>query len=105
MLLLRGMVELRDFYALDLLESWNWQDGRSPIVLPAEHGIGLSSTPAGIAMVEGRVADALRGIGSAAADRDAYVAGPPAMIRAVLDVLHGAGVGTDEIHVDSFGAP
>ncbi|MGA8033631.1 MAG: FAD-binding oxidoreductase [Casimicrobiaceae bacterium] len=104
MLLVWGMADLGDFYALDLLESWNWQDTRSRIVLAAEHGIGAVSTPAGIAVVEGRVADALRGIGSAVADRDAYVAGPPAMIRSVLDVLHGAGLRADEIHVDSFGA-
>ncbi len=44
------------------------------------------------------------GIGSAVADRDVYVAGPPAMIRAVFDVLHGAGFKADQIHVDSFGA-
>jgi CDP-4-dehydro-6-deoxyglucose reductase len=104
MLLFWGAAELRDFYALDLIEGWNVRDDKMRIVLAAERGKGAFSIPAGIEVVEGTVADALRAGGASIAGRDAYVAGPPAMIRAVLEVLHGAGVPADRIHVDSFGA-
>ena len=104
MLLVWGVADLRDLYGLDLLEGWNWQDTRLRIVLAAERGLGAFTTPAGIAVVEGRVADALRASGAPLGGRDAYVAGPPAMIRSVLDVLHGAGIPPDRIHVDSFGS-
>jgi CDP-4-dehydro-6-deoxyglucose reductase len=104
MLVFWGAADLRDFYALDVLEGWNRQDGNLRITLAAEHGLGASSTPAGIPIVKGRVAKALQESSVPIAGHDVYVAGPPAMIRAVLDVLHGAGVSPDRIHVDSFGA-
>jgi CDP-4-dehydro-6-deoxyglucose reductase len=104
MLLFWGMADLRDFYALDLIEGWNWQDNNLRIMLAAERGIGALTTPSGIGVVEGNVADAIRGSNLPIAGRDAYVAGPPVMIRGVVDVLHRAGLAVDRIHVDSFGA-
>jgi CDP-4-dehydro-6-deoxyglucose reductase len=104
MLLVWGVPDLSDFYGLDLLEAWNWQDTRLRIVLAAERGLGAFTTPAGITLVEGRVTDALRAGGGPLGGRDVYVAGSPAMIRSVLEVLRGAGIPADRIHVDSFGA-
>jgi len=104
MLLFWGAGDLRDFYGLDWIEGWNWQDSRLRIVLAAERGLDAVSTPAGIAVVEGTVAEALRKSKLPIAGRDAYVAGPPAMIRAALDVLNEAGLSAAQIHVDSFGA-
>ena len=104
MLLFWGMADLRDFYALDLIEGWNWRDNNLRIVLAAERGIGALTTPSGIAVVEGNVAKALRDSEWIVAGRDGYVAGPPVMIRGVVDVLHRAGLTADRIYVDSFGA-
>jgi CDP-4-dehydro-6-deoxyglucose reductase len=104
MLLFWGVVDVRDFYALDRIEGWNWQDTNLRIVLAAEHAIGAFATPPGIDVVEGNVAKALRNSKWPIARRDAYVAGPPAMIRAVLDMLHRAGLTADRIHTDSFRA-
>lgn len=104
MLLFWGVGNMDDFYALDVLEGWNRQDGNLRITLAAESGLGGSSTPAGIPIVKGRVAKAMQASSVPIAGHDAYVAGPPAMIRAVLDVLHSAGVTPDRIYVDSFGA-
>ena len=104
MLLFWGAADLRDLYGLDWIEGWNWQDRRLRIVLAVERRRDAFSTPAGIDVVEGNVADALRRTRLPIAGRDAYVAGPPTMIRAVLDALHDAGVAAGQVHVDSFGA-
>jgi NAD-dependent dihydropyrimidine dehydrogenase PreA subunit len=39
----------------------------------------------------------------AIANREAYVAGPPAMIGSVIAELRAAGIRAENIHVDSFG--
>ncbi|MDZ7653314.1 MAG: FAD-binding oxidoreductase [Burkholderiaceae bacterium] len=105
MLLVWGAASLRDIYAMDRIESWS---RRHPsglrIVLAAERDARAFSVPVGVTVVEGNVADALRASPAPIAACDAYVAGPPAMIRAVLDVLHGAGLTPEQIHVDAFGA-
>jgi NAD(P)H-flavin reductase len=105
MLLVWGAASLRDLYAMDRIESWS---RRHPsglrIVLAAERDSHAFATPVGVTVVEGNVADALRASPVPIAGRDAYVAGPAPMIRAVLEVLHGAGLTTEHIHVDAFGA-
>jgi CDP-4-dehydro-6-deoxyglucose reductase len=55
-------------------------------------------------VIAGNVASAMQESKLQLAGRDAYIAGPPAMIRAVLEVLHGIGISGERIHVDSFGA-
>lgn len=59
---------------------------------------------------QGLVTAALESLlsGAIAADHrlgtaDVYLAGPPAMVRAVHEVLNAAGLQLDRIHVDSFG--
>jgi CDP-4-dehydro-6-deoxyglucose reductase len=105
MLLVWGAASLRDLYAMDRIESWS---RRHPcglrIVLAAERDTRAFVVPVGVTVVEGNVTDALRASPAPIAGRDAYVAGPQPMIRAVLDVLHGAGLQPEQIHVDAFGA-
>jgi CDP-4-dehydro-6-deoxyglucose reductase len=104
MVLFWGVGDARDFYALDKIEGWNREDHNLRIVLAAERGLGAFEMPPGVAVVAGNLANAVRESNLPLAGRDAYVAGPPAMIRAVLEVLHGIGLGRERIHVDSFGA-
>jgi CDP-4-dehydro-6-deoxyglucose reductase len=104
MLLFWGVGDTRDFYALDRIEAWNRQDSNLRIVLAAERGSGTFAMPAGVPVVAGNVAKAMQESNVSIAGRDAYIAGPPVMIRAVLEVLHGVGISGERIHVDSFGA-
>ena len=104
MLLFWGVGDACDFYALDKIESWNLEDRRLRIVLAAERGLGAFEIPPGVAVIAGNVASAMQESKLQLAGRDAYIAGPPAMIRAVLEVLHGIGISGERIHVDSFGA-
>ena len=55
-------------------------------------------------MVAGTVADAIRASAIDLSGRDAYVAGPPAMMRAVLDALAARGLERARIAIDAFGA-
>jgi CDP-4-dehydro-6-deoxyglucose reductase, E3 len=103
-LLFWGATDMNDFYALDWIESWNLQDNNLHIVLAAEQISNSFSVPVGINVVTGNVAMAIQQVEFQIACRDAYVAGPPGMIRAVLDVLHRAGIKPEKIHVDSFGS-
>ena len=98
-----GVVDERDFYEIDRLEYWNWSDRNLHIVLAAERGFDAYGIPLGITTVTGNVVDALRAPGITIANRDAYVAGPPKMLGAVVAELRAAGIGAMDIHVDAFG--
>ena len=103
MVLVWGAGDARDYYALDTLEAWSRSDRKLRILLAAPHGFETFAAPAGITPVTGSVADALRTPGLDLAARDAYVAGPPAMIPAVVAVLRQQGIPDEHIAVDSFG--
>ena len=103
MLLFWGVADMRDFYELDWVNSWNLQDTNLHITLAAERSAGSSSVPFGITIVHGNVAAAMRQSEWRIAGRDAYVAGPPGMIPFVVEALHGAGIAAEHIVIDSFG--
>ena len=103
MVLVWGVVDERDFYEIDRLEHWNWSDKSLRIVLAAERGFGAYGIPPGITTVTGTVVDALWAPVIAIADRDAYVAGPPKMLAAVVAHLRAAGIRAEDIRVDVFG--
>lgn len=103
MVLIWGVADELDFYDLDRLEAWNEQDRNLRIVLAAERGFTAFSAPQGMGAVTGGVLDALRSPDLALANRDAYVAGPPAMLNSVLPELRAAGIRAEDVHVDSFG--
>jgi CDP-4-dehydro-6-deoxyglucose reductase, E3 len=103
MVLVWGTADERDFYELDRLEGWNSSDRNLHIVLASERGFGAFGVPAGITAVTGTVTDALRSPGITIGGRDAYVAGPPAMLTAVVAELRRSGIQPEDIHVDAFG--
>jgi CDP-4-dehydro-6-deoxyglucose reductase len=103
MVLIWGVGDARDFYALDALEEWDLSDKKLRILLAAQRGFETYTLPAGIATVTGSVIDALRTPGLALAGRDAYVAGPPSMMPSVVEALAQGGIDREHIRVDSFG--
>jgi len=103
MVLVWGAGDARDFYALSTLEAWNLSDRKLRILLAAERGFEAYAIPVGIATVTGTVIDALHTPALALTGRDAYIAGPPAMMPAVIDSLRHQGIPTEHIAVDSFG--
>lgn len=103
MLLFWGVADMRDFYELDWVNSWNLQDTNLHISLAAERSAGSTSVPFGISVVVGNVVAAMRQSEWHIGGRDAYIAGPPGMIPFVVDVLHEAGITSEHIVIDSFG--
>ena len=103
MVLVWGAGDARDFYALDTLEAWNLSDRKLRIILAAQRGFEAYTLPIGVTTVTGTIIDALRTPGLALAGRDAYIAGPPAMMSTVIDSLRHQGIPAEHIAVDSFG--
>lgn len=73
------------------------------IAVYRELGFDAYGVPPGITTVTGTVVDALRAARLAISDRDAYVAGPPKMLTAVVAHLRAAGIRAEDIRVDAFG--
>jgi CDP-4-dehydro-6-deoxyglucose reductase len=99
-----GARDARAFHALDDLAAWMRTDTRLRCILASEGGTAGGPSLPGITAVAGTVADAIRASAMDLAGRDAYVAGPPAMMRAVLDALATRGIERARIAVDAFGA-
>jgi CDP-4-dehydro-6-deoxyglucose reductase len=99
-----GMHDMHDCYALGLLVSWAEKYPNLHLVLIAKQGVEAFHIPNGIDVFEGSVAQALQQSNRPITGHDAYVAGSPGMIRLVLETLHEAGISSEHIHVDSFGA-
>jgi CDP-4-dehydro-6-deoxyglucose reductase len=98
-----GMRDMHDCYALGLIVAWAEKHPNLHLVLAAEQGFETFHIPHGINVFKGNVAQALRQSELPIVGHDAYIAGPPSMIRAVLETLHQAGLSSEQIHVDSFG--
>jgi len=98
-----GMRDIHDCYALGLIVAWAEKHPNLHLVLAAEQGFETFHIPHGINVFKGNVAQALRQSELPIVGHDAYIAGPPSMIRAVLETLHQAGLSSEQIHVDSFG--
>ena len=104
MILFWGVRDASAFHALDDIAVWMHTDPRLRCILASEAGTaGVRSRP-GVEMVEGTVAAAVRSSAIDLTGRDAYIAGPPTMVRAVLGALAARGVEGSRIVVDAFGA-
>jgi CDP-4-dehydro-6-deoxyglucose reductase len=103
MVLIWGAGDARDFYALDTIDAWDLADKKLRVVLAAQRGFDTYTLPVGIDTVTGSIIDALRVPGLDIAARDAYVAGPPGMLDAVIGELRATGIANGNIHVDAFG--
>jgi len=102
MLLFWGVGTLEDLYETEILAAWSKRDTRLRIRIAVDQGPLPTGLPQGIAVVSGGVAPAIASAESLAG-RDAYVAGPPAMMPAVAAALAQGGIERDRIRIDSFG--
>jgi len=100
MVLIWGMRAAAQFYALGDLAAIMGQAPGLRVILAAEEG--TVALPAGMPLVQGTVLDALAG-DDLVAGRDIYAAGPPMLLRGLVDHLAKAGVDPARLHVDSFG--
>jgi len=100
MVLIWGMRAAAQFYALDDLAAIKAQAPGLRVMLAAEEG--SVPLPPGTQLVQGTVLDALVG-DDLVAGRDIYAAGPPMLLRGLVDYCAKAGVDPARLHVDSFG--
>lgn len=98
-----GVADAHNFYGLDRLAIWHQTNPNLRIVLAAERGLDAFDVPAGVFLVSGTVADALREPTLVLGDRDAYLAGPPPMLAAAAGVLRGVGIRAENMYADAFG--
>lgn len=103
MVLLWGMRQVSDFYALDTLQALAARAPGLRVVLVAQQ---LENPPAvlpAIHFASGTVVDALAQDASLPGGRDIYAAGPPVMLRELAHALDQQGVAKTRVHMDSFG--
>jgi len=103
MLLVWGTGTREDLYELDVLADWARRDAHLRITLAVSHGPLPEGLPAGVLAQSGDIAQALASEGDSLAGRDAYVAGPPAMMPSVAAALTQCGIAREHTRVDSFG--
>ena len=101
--LLWGMRQATDFYALDVLQQLVARAPGLRIFLAAEKLQSSAVDSNAIHFVEGSVLDAMAKDASLPGQRDIYAAGPPVMLREVARALDAAGVAKTRVHMDSFG--
>lgn len=101
MVLIWGMRTAAQFYALDDLAAIMAQAPGLQVILAAEEG--TLARPAGMQLVQGTAVDALASAPDLIGTRDIYAAGPPMLLRGLVDHLANAGVDPARLHVDSFG--
>jgi CDP-4-dehydro-6-deoxyglucose reductase len=102
MLLLWGARRSEDLYRLDRLAEWLAADPNLRVVIALEETSPGFEPPHGVVIHSGTALDAIHASAKALAGRDLYVAGPPAMARAVVPVLGQLGIPHDAIHVDAY---
>jgi len=101
--LLWGMRQATDFYAIDVLQQLVARAPGLRIFLAAENLQRPAVDLNAIHFVEGSVLDAMAQDVSLPGQRDIYAAGPPVMLREVAHALDSAGVAKTRVHMDSFG--
>jgi CDP-4-dehydro-6-deoxyglucose reductase len=101
--LLWGMRQATDFYALDVLQQLVARAPGLRIFLAAENLQSPAADSNAIHFVEGSVLDAMAKDASLPGQRDIYAAGPPVMLREVAHALDSTGVAKTRVHMDSFG--
>jgi NAD(P)H-flavin reductase len=105
MVLVWGMRAAAQFYGLEDLAAIMVQTPGLRVILAAEEG--NVPLPAGIQLVQGTAVDALASryevVGDLVAGRDIYAAGPPMLLRGLVEHFGKVGVDAARLHVDSFG--
>ncbi len=103
MVLLWGARSSADFYALDKLRDLVSRAPELRIHLVSEQPSDSVIAGVRVSVTRGTVLDVLTHNAILLEGRDIYVAGPPGMLRGVSRALSGWGVGSQRIHIDSFG--
>jgi len=103
MLLFWGVTDTDDFYDLEELTAWAASDPHFRATLTARHDSLGFHAPVGVKFHMGTVYQALAESGLDLVSRDAYVAGPPKTVAAVVEALLKKGVTLEHVLVDSYG--
>jgi len=97
-----GVAHPRDFYQLERIAAWRRSDPALSCTLAAVELAPDFAPPAGCALFHGRVDEAVRKSDRVLASRDAYVAGPPAMMRPVMKALAERGIAREQTYSDAY---
>jgi CDP-4-dehydro-6-deoxyglucose reductase len=103
MVLLWGVRQVADLYALDALQALSVRAPGLRITLAVEKLPSPAAVSQAIHFVEGSVLDAMANDAVLPGQRDIYAAGPPVMLREVAHALDRAGVARSRVYMDSFG--
>jgi CDP-4-dehydro-6-deoxyglucose reductase len=103
MVLFWGAATREGFYELDVIAGWSKLGERFSCVLAVERGPLLNTSGDRIEVVAGLLGEAISRSPASLSGRDAYVAGPPAMMPSVAAALRARGVDQQHLSVDSFG--
>lgn len=97
-----GVAHSGDFYQLERIAAWRRSASALSCTLAAAELAPGFVPPAGCDLVRGRVDVAVRKSDRVLASRDAYVAGPPAMMRPVMRALAERGIASEQIRSDAY---
>ncbi len=103
MILFWGAGTRDGLYEIDEVADWTRRDERFWCVLAVDRGELLDVDALRVRTVTGSLAAAIAETNTSLAGRDAYIAGPPAMMPAVTAALRTRGMDPQRITVDSFG--
>jgi CDP-4-dehydro-6-deoxyglucose reductase len=102
MVLVWGMKQAQDFYALQEILALRDQAPHLRVTLAAESGEPPLEACERLSFIRGTAVDVLAQNRPMLADRDIYAAGPSVMLRALVRDLDRWGVPKERVHLDSF---
>jgi NAD(P)H-flavin reductase len=103
MILFWGAGTREGLYEIDEITDWSRRGDRFSCVLAIERGPLPELQAERFEVVQGSLADAIDRTTAVLPGRDAYLAGPPAMMPAVTAALRNKGLEQRRLTVDSFG--
>lgn len=101
-ILVWGMKQAQDFYAIQEILALREQAPQTRITLAAESGESPVKTSERLLFIRGTAVDAIIQDQSILANRDIYAAGPSVMLRMLVRDLDRWGVPKERVHLDSF---
>ena len=102
MILVWGMKQAQDFYAIQEIVALREQASQLRITLAAELGESPVKTSERLSFIRGTVVDAITQDRPILANRDIYAAGPSVMLRTLVHDLDHWNVPKERVHLNSF---
>lgn len=99
-----GIGHPRDLYELERIAGWRHSDAAVSCTLAIADLAPDFAPPEGCALFHGQVDEAVRKSERELGSRDAYVAGPPAMMGPVMKALAARGIARERIYSDAYHA-